>query len=39
VLQGLAPGEWIVRKGAEALENATPIQFPEEQENQILARH
>lgn len=31
VLKGLAPGDWIVRKGAESLENNTPISFPEEQ--------
>jgi multidrug efflux system membrane fusion protein len=29
--QGLRVGEWIVGKGAEALENGTPIQFPEDQ--------
>jgi hypothetical protein len=29
VLQGLRPGEWIVRRGAEALEDGTPIKFPE----------
>jgi RND family efflux transporter MFP subunit len=29
VLQGLRPGELVVRRGAEALENGTPIQFPE----------
>lgn len=30
VLQGLTPGERIVRKGAEALTNGTLIQFPDE---------
>jgi multidrug efflux system membrane fusion protein len=31
VLDGLRPGEWVVSRGAEALENGTPIQFPPEQ--------
>lgn len=31
VLKGVAPGESVVRKGAEALEEGTPIQFPPEQ--------
>jgi multidrug efflux system membrane fusion protein len=29
VLSGLIPGEWLVRRGAEALENGTPISFNE----------
>ncbi len=29
VLQGLLPGESIVRRGADALEDGTPIRFPE----------
>jgi multidrug efflux system membrane fusion protein len=31
VLRGMRPGECLVRKGAEALENNTPIAFPDEQ--------
>jgi hypothetical protein len=27
VRQGLTPGEWLVRRGAEALEDGTPIRF------------
>ena len=37
VVRGLAPGEFIVRKGAEALENRTPIDIPPELAKQILA--
>jgi multidrug efflux system membrane fusion protein len=29
VRHGLKPGDWIVRRGAEALENGTPIRFSE----------
>lgn len=29
VRKGLVPGQWIVRRGAEALEDGTPIQLPE----------
>jgi multidrug efflux system membrane fusion protein len=29
VRQGILPGEWIVRRGAEALEDGTPIRFNE----------
>jgi multidrug efflux system membrane fusion protein len=32
VLKGFGHGDWIIRKGAEALEDNTPIQIPEEQE-------
>ena len=32
VLEGIAPGEWIVRRGAEALEEGTPISIPPEQQ-------
>jgi RND family efflux transporter MFP subunit len=39
VLEGLAPGDWIVRKGAEALENNTPIQFPEELTPRVKEQH
>jgi membrane fusion protein (multidrug efflux system)/multidrug efflux system membrane fusion protein len=31
VRHGLAVGEWLVRRGAEALEDGTPIKFPEAQ--------
>jgi multidrug efflux system membrane fusion protein len=31
ILQGIKPGESLVRKGADALEDNTPIQFPAEQ--------
>jgi multidrug efflux system membrane fusion protein len=31
VLLGITPGEWIVRRGAESLEDGTPIAFPEGQ--------
>lgn len=31
VRQGVQPEEWIVRRGAEALEDGTPIQFPKDQ--------
>ena len=30
-LDGLTPGEWVVHRGAEALEDGTPIQLPERQ--------
>jgi RND family efflux transporter MFP subunit len=29
IRQGLLPGEWIVRRGAEALEDGTPINLPD----------
>jgi multidrug efflux system membrane fusion protein len=35
VVQGLKPGEWVVRRGAEALEDGTPVQFPEAQAQQM----
>jgi multidrug efflux system membrane fusion protein len=38
VLRGLVPGEWIVVKGAEALENGTPIRIPEKQLQQLTGR-
>jgi multidrug efflux system membrane fusion protein len=31
VLKGLHPGDWIVKKGAETLEDGTPISIPPEQ--------
>jgi RND family efflux transporter MFP subunit len=31
VRNGIMPGEWVVHRGAEALEDGTPIQFPEAQ--------
>ncbi len=33
VLQGVRAGEWVVARGADALENGTPIQFPEGNHN------
>jgi multidrug efflux system membrane fusion protein len=35
VLKGVRAGEWIVRRGAEALEDGTPIAPPEEQIRQM----
>jgi multidrug efflux system membrane fusion protein len=35
VLEGLKPGDWVVRKGAEALEDNTPIAIPEDQLQQM----
>jgi multidrug efflux system membrane fusion protein len=35
VLKGLRPGDWIVRKGAEALEENTPLAIPAEQLAQL----
>jgi multidrug efflux system membrane fusion protein len=29
VRQGIAPGQWVVRRGADALDDGTPIQFPD----------
>lgn len=37
VLQGVAPGEWLVRRGAEALEDGTPIHIPEAQVELLAA--
>ena len=31
VLSGLEAGRWVVSRGAEALEDGTPIEFPPEQ--------
>lgn len=36
VLKGLSAGDWIVRKGAESLENGTPIQIPEGQVQELM---
>lgn len=36
VLKGIAPGEWIVQRGAEALEDNTPLRIPEDQAEAIL---
>ncbi len=38
VLQGVAPGEWLVRRGAESLEDGTPISIPDAQLQQLQAR-
>jgi RND family efflux transporter MFP subunit len=37
VRAGLAPGEWVVRRGADTLENGTPLQIAEEQLREMLA--
>jgi multidrug efflux system membrane fusion protein len=39
VLEGISPGEWLVRKGAESLEDGTPINLSEEQAQQLKALH
>lgn len=36
VLHGVEPGQWIVRKGAEALEDGTPISPPEVQLRELV---
>jgi RND family efflux transporter MFP subunit len=36
VLSGLEAGRWVVSRGAEALEDGTPIEFPPEQLEQLL---
>jgi hypothetical protein len=36
VRQGLSPGHWVVRRGAEALDDGTPIRFPDEQLRELL---
>jgi multidrug efflux pump subunit AcrA (membrane-fusion protein) len=37
VLSGLRPGDWIVKRGAEALEDGTPMAIPAEQLKQLMA--
>jgi multidrug efflux system membrane fusion protein len=37
VLSGLHPGDWIVKRGAEALEEGTPMSVPREQIKQMMA--
>jgi multidrug efflux system membrane fusion protein len=37
IRDGLKPGEWVVRRGAEALEDGTPIDLPVEQTQQLQA--
>jgi membrane fusion protein, multidrug efflux system len=39
VLEGMSPGEWLVRKGAESLEDGTPINLPDEQIQRLIALH
>jgi RND family efflux transporter MFP subunit len=39
ILKGLSPGDWIIRKGAESLEDNTPINIPEAQERMLLQLH
>ncbi len=36
VRAGLSPGEWVVRRGADTLEEGTPLQIPEEQLRQMM---
>ena len=36
VRSGLRAGQWIVRRGAEALEDGTPLRFPEDQAAELL---
>jgi multidrug efflux pump subunit AcrA (membrane-fusion protein) len=38
ILKGLKVGDWIVRKGAESLENGTPIAIPEAQLKELASR-
>jgi membrane fusion protein, multidrug efflux system len=37
VLRGLEAGDWIVKRGAEALEEGTPMNVPKEQVKQMMA--
>jgi RND family efflux transporter MFP subunit len=37
VRQGVKPGDWIVRRGAESLENGTPIRFSEDELRRLTA--
>jgi hypothetical protein len=37
VVRGLTAGEMIIRKGAESLENRTPIEMPAEMATRALA--
>ena len=39
VRHGVAPGQWIVRRGAEALEDGTPIRIPESQLLELETAH
>jgi hypothetical protein len=36
VRQGVYPGRWVVRRGADALEDGTPIRFPDEQLREMV---
>ena len=38
VLEGAGEGDWIVRKGADALEEGTPVEVPKEMEKQLLEK-
>jgi hypothetical protein len=35
-MEGLKPGEWIVRRGADALEEGTPLDVSKEMESKLL---
>jgi len=37
VLKGLEPGDWVVKRGAEALEDGTPMAVPKEQLKELTA--
>lgn len=37
IRSGLSPNQWIVRRGAEALEDGTPLRFPPEQQKLLDA--
>jgi RND family efflux transporter MFP subunit len=35
VREGISPGHWVVRRGADALEDGTPIRIPDDQRRQM----
>jgi multidrug efflux system membrane fusion protein len=38
IRSGLVPGEWIVQRGAEALDEGVPVRIPDEQLKRLEAR-
>jgi RND family efflux transporter MFP subunit len=38
VRQGVTPGHWVVRRGADALEDGTPVRVPDEQQRLMEAK-
>ena len=38
VLEGAGEGDWIVRKGADALEEGTPVDVPKAMEEELLKK-